>query len=143
MGIDDLMSSSKQWYQNYLTSDHWRELREAKLLEKDFRCERCRNRSNLQVHHKNYSSVGRERLTDLEVLCDQCHQLHHDTENSGFDPINLPAKSIEGRTPLILSILRKERLSLVSSMKNSFGAGRKRFLRAISEIDSRIRKLNQ
>lgn len=67
-------------YKDYLNTDHWKELREAKLLDVDFRCEKCRRKSQLEVHHRHYNTYGHERLSDLQVLCRNCHQGHHDAE---------------------------------------------------------------
>jgi 5-methylcytosine-specific restriction endonuclease McrA len=64
-------------YSNYLRSDHWRGLRDAKLLDANDRCERCKRKSNLQVHHKTYERFGCEKLSDLLVLCESCHEKEH------------------------------------------------------------------
>lgn len=71
------MTAGQQWYQSYLKSDHWRELRQAKLLEQDFRCEKCKRKSCLEVHHKHYDTVGMEKLSDLAVLCADHHESEH------------------------------------------------------------------
>jgi hypothetical protein len=47
-----------------------------------YRCQRCQARQDLQVHHKTYERLGRERDDDLEVLCDSCHHGHHVEEKS-------------------------------------------------------------
>lgn len=67
-------------YRRYLQSEHWKELSAAKLEDANFRCERCHRRTQLEVHHLHYNSIGKERFTDLEVLCRACHQKHHDSE---------------------------------------------------------------
>lgn len=67
-------------YQAYLRSDHWRELSAAKIEDVNFRCERCRRKTGLEVHHKHYKTLGRERLTDIEALCRSCHEKHHAAE---------------------------------------------------------------
>jgi hypothetical protein len=38
------------------------------------RCERCGYAHELQLHHKTYERLGRELISDLEVLCHQCHE---------------------------------------------------------------------
>lgn len=81
------MNAKQQWYQDYLQSDHWRDLRGAKLLEAGFRCQKCGKKSQLQVHHKTYERVSREKLSDLEVLCDPCHfDLHSKELSTKFEP---------------------------------------------------------
>jgi len=72
--------SAKARYQSFLGSDHWRELREAKILDSDGKCEKCGRRSQLHVHHKTYERRGRERLDDLQVLCENCHYGVHTVE---------------------------------------------------------------
>lgn len=43
-----------------------------------YSCERCRlYASQLHVHHKTYVRLGKEHWSDLEVLCEYCHQEHH------------------------------------------------------------------
>jgi len=36
----------------------------------------------LQVHHKSYQRLGAELDTDLEVLCQSCHEGHHHRESA-------------------------------------------------------------
>jgi 5-methylcytosine-specific restriction endonuclease McrA len=64
-------------YQQYLESDVWQRTRRHKLEEAQYRCELCNSSTRLQVHHRDYSRIGNERLTDLTVLCDECHERHH------------------------------------------------------------------
>jgi hypothetical protein len=42
-----------------------------------YRCERCGAKRTLEVHHRTYERLGRERDADLEVLCGDCHEVHH------------------------------------------------------------------
>lgn len=67
-------------YKDYLQSEHWKFLRKEKLRKAVWRCELCGEKgwSNLNVHHKHYETVGEEKLTDLIVLCKNCHSKHHD-----------------------------------------------------------------
>lgn len=64
-------------YADYLKTEHWIELRGAKLLEANNRCQKCKSRHKLQVHHLTYERKGRERLSDLQVLCERCHEKEH------------------------------------------------------------------
>lgn len=68
------------WYRTYLACDHWISLRDAKVEDVGFKCERCPRKTGLQVHHKHYRSLWREKFSDLECLCDECHQKLHDAE---------------------------------------------------------------
>lgn len=65
-------------YKEYLYTYHWQRLRKLKLSEVDYRCQVCYNNQHLQVHHRTYERLGNEKLTDLTVLCDECHKLFHE-----------------------------------------------------------------
>ena len=75
-------SGSTSWYQAYLCTDHWRNVREHRLSEDLWRCQGCGTVNNLQVHHKSYERLGHERLEDLVTLCRKCHRLVHDKERA-------------------------------------------------------------
>jgi len=71
-------------YEGYLRSPTWQKKRRLKLLEKDFRCEKCHRRSYdmpidlvLDVHHKTYQNLFNEPPEDLQVLCRECHAKTH------------------------------------------------------------------
>jgi hypothetical protein len=66
-------------YAEYLLTDHWKRVRQMKWNRSDGRCEKCKGRKHLQVHHKTYEHRGLEDyyLDDLIVLCDICHMLEH------------------------------------------------------------------
>lgn len=73
------------WYDDYLETDHWKEIRAQKVVAANGLCERCgegaKRRGDrwigLHVHHLNYDRVGCEFLDDLEALCIHCHQVAH------------------------------------------------------------------
>jgi hypothetical protein len=46
------------------------------LSKKPF-CELCKSADRLNVHHKTYKRICRERITDLAVLCERCHTNSH------------------------------------------------------------------
>jgi 5-methylcytosine-specific restriction endonuclease McrA len=69
--------SQRPDYAEYLRSKTWRGVRRWKLERAGWKCERCGSTRQLQAHHKHYRSLGRERLDDLEVLCESCHKHHH------------------------------------------------------------------
>lgn len=75
-------------YQRYLRSAHWQSLRLRKLSEQPrlprvrlcYLCDHCRRFIHIfgiNVHHRTYERLGRERLDDLEVLCEGCHCIEH------------------------------------------------------------------
>ncbi len=66
------------WYQNYrkhLRSHEWRVLKAEVMNERGRECERCGETAGLQLHHKTYERLGCELLTDVELLCIDCHEL--------------------------------------------------------------------
>jgi 5-methylcytosine-specific restriction endonuclease McrA len=66
----------KKKYLAYLDSDQWMLIRRLKLEEARGKCEVCSSDKLLQVHHRDYSRLFNERLEDLTVLCDRCHELY-------------------------------------------------------------------
>ena len=67
----------ERWYGAYLRSRHWRRLRAAKLAEVGERCESCGIQGIVQIHHVTYERLRREELSDLQVLCRDCHNDAH------------------------------------------------------------------
>lgn len=84
-------SEERQWaesvrsmpYKEYLETEHWQGLRKMKLRQSHGRCQLC-DQTNviLHVHHKCYDRLGQEYLTDLIVLCEQCHKKYHGVKNA-------------------------------------------------------------
>lgn len=69
----------KHFYRfEYLKSEHWKDLRIAKLASVDAACARCgeRDLSN-DVHHVRYKNLYDVVLKDLIVLCRHCHEMVH------------------------------------------------------------------
>lgn len=66
-------------YRKRISSKAWRDLRRRLIASADFRCALCATKvcdwSKLEIHHKTYDRLGRERDSDLEVLCKQCHEI--------------------------------------------------------------------
>lgn len=65
------------WYELYLKSTHWMRTRDA-VLNRVGSCVACNRQADLHVHHRQYETLGGERiLLDLTVLCGSCHRLVH------------------------------------------------------------------
>lgn len=64
-------------YSEYLQSSHWKEVRSRALAMAENRCSICGNPGNLCVHHNNYERLGKERDSDIIVLCMGCHKIFH------------------------------------------------------------------
>ncbi len=64
-------------YKQYLRSEHWQLLRGASLQISP-KCTRCKSDRMLEVHHTVYrESWFDTKLSDLLVLCHDCHMLEH------------------------------------------------------------------
>jgi hypothetical protein len=69
------------WYYHiYLKSTHWKLARLEKKIHVFFRywglkCEDCGNRHPkwFEVHHLTYAHIGAERMSELRLLCPECH----------------------------------------------------------------------
>lgn len=68
-------------YKQFYNSSEWRTLKEKKLQEEQYRCERCKKLAT-EVHHIKYiqQEEGWELRLDynnLEALCVDCHNYRH------------------------------------------------------------------
>lgn len=68
---------TKEEYQKYLQSDHWRALRNLKLEQSGKECKICGSNKEIEVHHLQYHNLYDVCLGDLQVLCRYCHTLYH------------------------------------------------------------------
>ncbi len=69
-------------YEFYLRSPLWRARRRCWILSTRGRCEACgRRRRPLTIHHRTYRRLGRERRSDVIVLCWPCHHARHDNSD--------------------------------------------------------------
>ena len=69
--------SKEEDYAKYINSSKWKKKRKRKLKQVGYKCERCgytRYSRRLEVHHLHYDSFKNERMSDLEVLCSDCHK---------------------------------------------------------------------
>lgn len=63
-------------YVKYLRSDKWKRKRLALGFKRNFTCELCGSYSkdSFEVHHKTYTHIFKEPLSDLMFLCPECHR---------------------------------------------------------------------
>lgn len=64
-------------YQEYLHTEWWFRRRRRALRLAGWKCVRCGDDSQLEVHHLSYKNLWKERDDDLEVLCSDCHYGKH------------------------------------------------------------------
>jgi len=69
-------------YQEYLQSDHWKELSVKAKQWAGNRCQLCNKDGELHTHHRTYGRLGQELAGDLIVLCANCHAKFHDKETT-------------------------------------------------------------
>lgn len=67
-------------YIAYLKSAHWRAKRKETLKYHGPKCDKCGTDENLQVHHKTYARLGREKMKDLQILCQTHHNELHEAD---------------------------------------------------------------
>lgn len=61
----------------HLKSAKWKKIKAKLFRLRGRKCERCGSVERIEVHHKHYNNLGRERMRDLEILCRPCHAAHH------------------------------------------------------------------
>jgi hypothetical protein len=76
------LTARQEMYRQYLQSEGWKKKRLEAISYYGQKCNRCGEFGN-DVHHKTYKRIGDELLSDLEVLCRECHQVHHAVERIG------------------------------------------------------------
>lgn len=81
---------TREEYIQYLEGEHWKTFSRRIKKERFFQCERCRMdeatskkkyRQGLNVHHKTYKNIGKEKPADVIVLCWACHMGEHGKEH--------------------------------------------------------------
>lgn len=65
-------------YYEYLRSPEWQVVRRLALERAAGRCQVCNQPGRLDVHHRTYARLGQELLSDVTVLCRDCHSKHHE-----------------------------------------------------------------
>lgn len=63
-------------YNEYLKSSEWKNFR-SKIISQCQKCYICDSAASLNVHHKTYDNLGSETESDVVVLCNECHAIHH------------------------------------------------------------------
>jgi 5-methylcytosine-specific restriction endonuclease McrA len=77
------MGLTREKYDKYLETPHWKEFRRQAFAEQrktlgENRCNRCqKSKVTLHVHHLTYERLGKELLTDVEIICGECHEKEH------------------------------------------------------------------
>lgn len=71
------ISTLELTYQEYLTTELWRIIRNRVLKRDGNKCQICHYDNDLQVHHKSYDkdTIDGIDLSKLITLCRECHSL--------------------------------------------------------------------
>ena len=73
----NFINDRKRYYwEEYLKSDHWKDLR-AKKLKSATTCEKCHCQPSYDVHHDRYRNLIDVTTDDLKAFCRRCHKLEH------------------------------------------------------------------
>jgi len=85
--LNEYLNSEGITYQQYLQSEHWQDVRKRYWKSKLYNggCYACGAKNKpLQLHHKTYKRIGKERLNDLLLLCADCHKASHNLVKSDW-----------------------------------------------------------
>lgn len=91
MGRERYTAEDQKFYRTYIASAQWRARRADRIRKAGYQCEfrktllrpgdvagvRCLRTTGLCVHHNNYTRLGREFDTDIDVYCWPHHILEH------------------------------------------------------------------
>lgn len=77
---EELMRREEEhdFYVTYIEGPEWGRTRTLALEYYGDACCFCNSTERLNVHHRTYERLERERLADLIVICRDCHAKHHD-----------------------------------------------------------------
>lgn len=136
--VTETLTLRQQWYrEEYLTSQHWKSLRESKL-QRNPSCEKCGSRQRLDVHHLRYRNIFDVELSDLQTLCRLCHDaIHHPAPLPHLTgPMLQPrSKALRGApyklNNAVQKLAKKYRRGLVASIRSSVQGCRKRHIKSV------------
>jgi hypothetical protein len=71
-------------YKAYLQSDHWIALKKRFYKKYPRQCAICESKGQVDLHHRTYKRLGKERITDLVALCREHHSAFHEEHDFSF-----------------------------------------------------------
>lgn len=98
-------------YKDYLQSQHWKEIRQEKIMSRPF-CQVC-GVDNPRIHHKHYSSMNNERIQDLITTCPSCHRLIH--KYFGINVKKINKKILRVKRLMEFGIIKSKAFFIVSN----------------------------
>lgn len=67
-------------YDEFLKTAYWLRFRALAIKRASYKCDECKSKRNLHVHHLTYERRGCEAIDDVVVLCKHCHAKRHGKE---------------------------------------------------------------
>jgi 5-methylcytosine-specific restriction endonuclease McrA len=67
------MDNWREIYNARIKSAQWKNMKRDLIRMRSQKCEKCGSCTSLQLHHKTYERLGKELMSDLELLCFSCH----------------------------------------------------------------------
>ena len=128
------MSITKR-YAEYIESPGWAAKAQSAKQRAGQKCQLCgakRKDVKLHAHHNTYQRLGREKNTDLLVLCEPCHAKHHDKLPKP-DGEQLPLESPNGAVDAIESVMNAVTLPEWDTMSDDEKVADARWLCAAAE----------
>ena len=128
------MSITKR-YAEYIESPGWAAKAQSAKQRAGQKCQLCgakRKDVKLHAHHNTYQRLGREKNTDLLVLCEPCHAKHHDKLPKP-DGEQLPLDSPNGAVDAIESVMNAVTLPEWDTMSDDEKVADARWLCAAAE----------
>ena len=113
------MSRTKR-YAEYIETPGWAAKAQAAKQRAGQKCQLCgakRKDVQLHAHHNTYQRLGREKNTDLLVLCEPCHSKHHDKLPKP-DGEQLPLNGTNGAVDAIESVVNAVTLPEYDTMSD-------------------------
>lgn len=110
-------------YRRYLKSYEWAQLKADLYKVRSRKCERCGNKTRLQVHHKTYDNIYKEKHSDLEILCDTCHKKEH-----GIAETKKRKSKIKGKAKIKAAITRKKMSADRKNQKQALDSDKLKFI---------------
>ncbi len=99
----------------------WWKKRSAEFRKAKGKCERCGSKEKLQIHHKRYKFF-RERDTDLECLCADCHLQGVHQQKGEMDLIDL--NHIKNRGDRLNHLIDEALVILTEAPRDYLGGSR-------------------
>lgn len=112
-------------YDSYLQSKHWKTFSAAYRKKHKRCCEFCGSIGRTELHHITYERLGRERNSDVVLLCEDCHAEIHVLVKNG------KARSIRDATNTVRNRKHKREFAVRGRARLQLKDSSKRFRQEI------------